>query len=90
MFEKNYWSVKMTMTTEAKAWIRRSKSEDEIVRILPDVSHEGEPGSYHLFTAFEVHSDYLGVILFDAKGGYINWIHILSILPSYQYLWQHQ
>jgi hypothetical protein len=61
----------MAMTTEAKAWIKRNKDADEIVRVLPDVARDEEQTTYHLFTAFDAHSDYLGKILFDGNGFWI-------------------
>lgn len=72
------------MTTEAKAWIRRNKSADEIVRVLPDVTQDGEPASYHLFTAFEANPDYLGRILFDEQGYWIYDGEVLAIAEQEQ------
>jgi hypothetical protein len=74
----------MMMTTEAKAWIRRGKSEDEIVRILPDVVPDGAPAIYHLFTAFDEHPTYLGKILFDVKGYWIYDGEVLQVAEQEQ------
>lgn len=72
---------RMAMTTEAKAWIKRNKDADEIVRVLPDVAQDEEQTTYHLFTAFDAHSDYLGKILFDANGF---WIYDGEMLNVYE------
>lgn len=72
------------MTTEAKAWIKRDKSIDEIVRVLPDVAQDEEQMIYHLFTAFDENSDYLGKILFDAQGYWIYDGEVLNITEQEQ------
>ena len=63
---------RIVMTTEAKAWVKRSPGPGELVRIVPD---ELEYGSriltYQLFTSYEEDPEYLGMILFDAEGYWI-------------------
>jgi len=74
---------KMTMTTEAKAWIKRGKSADEIVRVVPDeIDKDGRPISYNLFTAYE--ENYLGRILFDAQGYWIYDGQVLTVTETEQ------
>lgn len=71
IFGKIIGVFKMTMTTEAKAWIRRSKSADEIVRIVPETANGNKISTYHLFTAYEQEPEHLGMILFDTQGYWI-------------------
>jgi len=64
---------------EAKAWVKRKTGPDEIVKIIPDLDTKSSVLSYELYTAFDENPDYLGRILFDAKGYWIYDGDILSI-----------
>jgi len=56
---------------EAKAWLRRKKGPDEIIRVVPAVENYGTVTAYHLYPAFEESPDCLGSILFDRNGYWI-------------------
>jgi len=64
---------------EAKAWIRRKKGPDEIIRVVPAVESYDTVTAYHLYPAFEENPDYLGSILFDRNGYWIYDGELLSI-----------
>ena len=70
------------MTTEAKAWIKRSQDASEIVRIVPHRISINGPASYNLFTAYD--ENYLGRILFDAQGYWIYDGDIFSVVEQEQ------
>jgi hypothetical protein len=72
------------LTQEAKAWIKRSKSDDEIVRVIPAIDNDGPVLSYELFTAYEEHPDNLGRILFDAQGYWIYDGNVLTVTEQEQ------
>ena len=59
------------LTGEAKAWLKRKKGPDEVVRVIPDNNNDEGVMSYELYTAFEKAPDYLGRILFDPEGYWI-------------------
>lgn len=75
---------KNAMTTEAKAWIKRDKAADEIVRVVPDNDNGSGPTSYQLFTAYYDNPDYLGQILFDTEGYWIYDGRVLTIAEQEQ------
>ena len=70
------------MTTEAKAWIKRSQDASEIVRIVPHRISINGPASYNLFTAYD--ENYLGRILFDAQGYWIYDGQLLTVAETEQ------
>jgi hypothetical protein len=51
------------------AWIKRKKSPDEIISVIPDIQCLDAALVYNLYTAFE--EEYLGRILFDDQGYWI-------------------
>ena len=55
---------------EAKVWVKRKHSPDEVVRIIPAIRNEGRVTSYELFVAYD-YPEYLGRILFDEHGFWI-------------------
>ncbi|RYD87533.1 MAG: hypothetical protein EOP54_28635 [Sphingobacteriales bacterium] len=69
---------------EANAWIKRKNQPDEIVRIIPDPANSGAVSSYELYTAFDEKPDYMGRILFDAKGYWIYDGDILTVTEQEQ------
>ena len=62
---------KIDFIKEAKAWLKRRNSPDEIVRVVPGIENNGAVLSYSIYTAFDEKPDYLGRILFDAQGYWI-------------------
>ncbi|WP_428331395.1 hypothetical protein [Mucilaginibacter sp.] len=60
---------------EARAWLKRAKGPDEIVRIERDTDNEAPILTYHLYVAYG--GDYLGRILFDKQ---LYWIYDGDIL----------
>jgi len=58
---------------EAKAWLKRDKGPDEIIRVIP------AENAYDLYTAFDSHPDHLGRILFDTEGYWIYDGDVLSV-----------
>lgn len=74
----------MDMTTEAKAWIKRSRSADEIVRVVPDMEYRSQVKTYRIFTTYEEYPEYLGAILFDAEGYWIYDGHKLTVAEQEQ------
>ena len=69
----------ISLTDEAKAWVKRNNGPDEIVRVLPDKEYKGAGLCYQLYTAFDDNPDHLGRILFDLKGYWIYDGDILTI-----------
>jgi hypothetical protein len=69
---------------EAKAWIKRKDGPDEVVRVIPDLKTNEPVVSYELYIAYENDPDYLGRILFDAKGYWIYDGEVLSIAEQEQ------
>lgn len=59
------------LTREAKAFVKRTKGPDEVVRVIPDRFHRGTAQCYRLYTAFDEEPEDLGCILFDAQGYWI-------------------
>jgi len=59
------------LANEAKAWVKRKDGVGEIIRIVLDIENDDLVISYLLFNAFEKDPEYLGRILFDAKGYWI-------------------
>lgn len=74
----------IALTKATKAWIKRKSRPDEVVQVIPDIENDGPVLSYSLFTAFEQNPDYLGRILFDAKGYWIYDGDILTITEQEQ------
>lgn len=68
---------------EAKAWVKRKSGPDEVVRIIPAMKTEGEILSYELFVAYD-QPDYLGRILFDARGYWIYDGNVFSVTEQEQ------
>jgi hypothetical protein len=56
---------------EARAWLKRKNSPDEVVQIVLDTENTAPVISYQLYTAYEASPDYLGRILFDTNGYWI-------------------
>ncbi|WP_345951996.1 hypothetical protein ABDD95_11275 [Mucilaginibacter sp. PAMB04274] len=77
-------AIKTYLDREAKAWLKRKKGPDEILRIVPDRLTDGHIPNYALFTAFDENPEYLGCILFDAKGYWIYDGDILSVTEQEQ------
>ena len=71
------------MNKEAKAWVKRRKGADEIVRVVPD-NENALITTYKLYTAFDDNPDYLGRILFDAQGYWIYDGETLSVAEQEQ------
>lgn len=71
------------ITTEAKAWIKRSHERDGIVRIVPEEENDDQE-SYNLFSAYEHDPEYLGRILFDKQGYWIYDGQTLSVTEQEQ------
>lgn len=59
------------LVNDAKAWVKRKNGPDEVVRVILDVESKDAELCYQLFTTFDDNPDYLGRILFDAKGYWI-------------------
>jgi hypothetical protein len=59
------------LITETKVWIKRKNGAGEIIRVMLDPSAGSKVIAYNLYNAFNERSDYLGRILFDAKGYWI-------------------
>lgn len=59
------------LVNDAKAWVKRKNGPDEVVCVILDVESKDAELCYQLFTAFDDNPDYLGRILFDAKGYWI-------------------
>jgi len=62
---------KAYLVNNVRAWVRRKKGPDEVVRIVMDQESKDAAICYQLFTAYEASPDYLGRILFDAQGYWI-------------------
>ena len=58
------------LLNEAKAWVKRKNGPDEVVRIVLNAECNDAELCYELFTAYDK-PDYLGRVLFDAKGYWI-------------------
>ncbi len=58
------------LITEAKAWIKRERGPNEIVKVVGNTESTGVI-SYELFTAYSETPDYFGRILFDTEGYWI-------------------
>jgi hypothetical protein len=69
---------------EAKAWLRRKKGPDEIIRVIPAIENYGTVTAYHLYPAFEENPDCLGSILFDRNGYWIYDGDVLTISEQEQ------
>jgi hypothetical protein len=72
------------LTGEARAWLKRNNSPDEVVQIVLDTENTAPVISYELYTAYEASPDYLGRILFDAKGYWIYDGNTLTITEQEQ------
>jgi hypothetical protein len=87
IFEK-YLSGEMSnrtyLVTEAKAWLKRRKGPDEVLRVVPDIEDGSQILCYRLYTAYDDHPDYLGQILFDAQGYWIYDGDVLNIAEQEQ------
>jgi hypothetical protein len=59
------------LVTEAKAWVKRKKGPDEVIKVIPDIENANKGLCYELYTAYDEQPDYLGRILFDAQGYWI-------------------
>jgi hypothetical protein len=63
---------RIVMTTEARAWVKRSPGTGELVRIVPDeLDISSRILTYQLFSSYDENPEYLGMILFDAEGYWI-------------------
>jgi len=67
------------LTREAKAFVKRLHSPDEVIRIVPDRVHPKAAQCYLLYTAFDEDPDELGRILFDTQGYWIYDSDLLSV-----------
>lgn len=65
--------------TETKVWVKRKNGAGEIIRVMLDPSGGSKVIAYNLYNAFDEHPDYLGRILFDAKGYWIYDGSVMSI-----------
>ena len=74
----------MEQLKEAKAWVKRKNGPDEVIRVVPDITHNGPVQGFHLYIAYEQDPDYLGRILFDAQGYWIYDGDILSVAEQEQ------
>jgi len=74
----------MNLMKEAIAWVKRSPKAHEVVQIVPDLEWKGEGLIYDLYTAYELNPDYLGRILFDAKGYWIYDGQVLRVAEQEQ------
>ena len=74
----------MNLMKEAIAWVKRGPEAHKVVQIVPDLEWTGAGLSYDLFTAYEPAPDYLGRILFDAKGYWIYDGQVLGIAEQEQ------
>ncbi|MDP9078592.1 MAG: hypothetical protein M3O71_14265 [Bacteroidota bacterium] len=72
--------ITTNLLKEARAWVKRRRGPDEIVRVVPDIEDYGKPPAYKLYVAYgtntkdlpdEKNPDYLGKILFDLQGYWI-------------------
>lgn len=76
MFQNNYHLCFVMINNayfvnDARAWVKREKGPDEVVRITIDSESKDATLCYQLFTAYDLDPDYLGRILFDAEGYWI-------------------
>ena len=69
----------ISLITETKVWIKRKNGTGEIIHIMLDHRAGSEIIAYNLYNAFDEHPDYLGRILFDAKGYWIYDGSVISI-----------
>ncbi|WP_419788478.1 hypothetical protein [Mucilaginibacter sp. SP1R1] len=67
------------LVNNARAWVKRKNGPDEVVRIVIDLEFKDATLCYQLFTAYDIHPDYLGRILFDRQGYWIYDGEILTI-----------
>ena len=72
-----------SLINEAKAWIKRERGPDEIIKIIGDTESPGVI-SYKLFTAYSETPDFLGRILFDTQGYWIYDGDVLTISEQEQ------
>jgi len=63
--------IKNRLEREAKVWLKRKNTADEIIRVIPAVEDYGRVTAYHLYSAFGLPDDYWGDVLFDAEGYWI-------------------
>lgn len=70
-------------TGEVKAWIKRERGPNEIVKVVGNTEIGGVV-SYELFTAHTEQPDYFGRILFDTQGYWIYDGDILTISEQEQ------
>jgi hypothetical protein len=69
----------ISLITETKVWIKRKNGAGEIVQVVLDLSAGSKVIAYNLYNAFDERPDYLGRILFDAKGYWIYDGSVMSI-----------
>jgi hypothetical protein len=69
----------ISLITETKVWIKRKNGTGEIIHIMLDHRAGSEIIAYNLYNAFDERPDYLGRILFDAKGYWIYDGSVISI-----------
>ena len=69
----------ISLITESKVWVKRKNGTGEIIHIMLDHRVGSKVIAYNLYNAFDDHPDYLGRILFDAKGYWIYDGSIMSI-----------
>ena len=72
------------LATEANAWIKRNRAPDGIIRVVRDLEFSQASLCYNLFEAYAENPDYLGRILFDAKGYWIYDGEVLTIREQEQ------
>jgi hypothetical protein len=65
------------LITETKVWVKRKNGAGEIIRVVLDPDAGTKIIAYNLYNAFDEHTEYLGRILFDAKG---YWIYDGSVM----------
>jgi hypothetical protein len=71
------------LIAEAKAWIKRERGPNEIVKFIGNTESSGVV-SYELFTAYSENPDYFGRILFDTEGYWIYDGDVLTIAEQEQ------
>ncbi len=74
----------MYLIKEAIAWVKSGPESHGVVQIVPDIAEEGKVLCYQLYTAYEPNPDYLGRILFDAKGFWIYDGEVLTVAEQEQ------
>ncbi|SKB32085.1 hypothetical protein [Daejeonella lutea] len=72
-----------SLMNEAKAWIKRERGPNEVVKIIGNTAASGIV-SYELFTAYSENPDYFGRILFDTEGFWIYDGDVLTIAEQEQ------